>query len=89
MITFIIKAQYQYHASGLSIENSIRMRFDLKGNIGDIILSQNDRVAPEGACVPPITDMIVRLVIVCLASSTQDKVFDLKNQLIEIPFHFV
>ena len=44
------KTQYQYSASGTGVNNSIRMRFDLKGVLSNMILSQNARAIVEMAC---------------------------------------
>jgi hypothetical protein len=48
------KAQYQYSASGTGVNNSIRMRFDLKGVLSDMVLSQNARAIVEMACIPQL-----------------------------------
>ncbi len=58
------------------------MRFDLKGNMGDVKLSQNARVVLECACVPGVTNMTARPVTVRLATSTQDRVFDNGNSIL-------
>ena len=73
------KTQYQYHTSGSSVNNAIKMRFDLKGEKSDVIFSQNASVIAEMACIPLITNMAGKTAIVCLVSSTQDKVLILRN----------
>lgn len=82
------KAQYQYSSSGTGVNNSIRMRFDLKGVLSDMILSQNARAIVEMACIPSITNMSGRTVIVRLVASTQDKVCDTKKFLAGNPILF-
>ena len=72
-------AQYQY-SSGGSVNNSIRMRFNLKGVLSTMALSRNARAIVEMACVPSITNMTNKTVIVRLATSTQDKVCDTKDR---------
>ena len=67
-------AQYQYNTSGSTVNNSIKMRFNLKGALSDVILSRNARVIVEMACIPSITNMAGNTAIVRLISSTQDKV---------------
>jgi hypothetical protein len=73
------KVQYQYSTMGTlptSIINSIRMRFDLEGNLGGVILSKNARVVVEAACIPGLTNMSNKSAVIRLATSTEDKVFD-------------
>jgi hypothetical protein len=82
------KTQYQYSASGSTVNNSIRMRFDLKGALSDMVLSQNARAIVETACIPSITNMSGRTVIVRLVTSTQDKVFDTKKLINGNPILF-
>ena len=75
-------ARYQYSTMGTlstSIINSIRMRFDLRGNLGDVILSKNARVVVESAFIPGLTNMTSRIAIVRLVTSTEDNVFDTKK----------
>jgi hypothetical protein len=45
------KAQNHYSSSGSGVNNSIRMRFDLKGLLSDMVLSQNARAIVEMACI--------------------------------------
>ena len=82
------KTQYQYNASGSGVNNSIKMRFDLKGSLGDVILSRNARAIVEMACIPSITNMAGKTAIVRLSTSTQDKVFDTKKFLSGNPILF-
>ena len=82
------KAQYQYNTSGSSVNNSIKMRFDLKGVLSDVILSRNARAIVEMACIPTINNLTNKTVIVRLCTSTQDKVFDTKKFLSGNPVLF-
>ena len=84
------KTQYQYSTitTGSGVNNSIKMRFDLKGSLGDVILSRNARTIVEMACIPSITNMAGKTAIVRLSTSTQDKVFDTKKFFIWQP-HFI
>ena len=72
------KEQYHYATSG-TVNNSIRMRFDLKGVLSNMVLSQNARAIVESACIPSITNSNGRITIVRLVTSTQDKVCDTKK----------
>ena len=45
-------AQYQYGTAGSSVVNAIKMRFDLKGSLSNVILSRNARAVVEMACIP-------------------------------------
>ena len=59
-------ARYQYSTMGTlptSIINSIRMRFELKGNLAEVILSKNARVVVESAIIPAITNMTNKVAI--------------------------
>ncbi len=52
-------AQYQYSTGGTlptAIINSIRMRFELEGNLAEVILSKNARVVVETAIIPALTN---------------------------------
>ncbi len=84
----LIKAQYHYSSSGSGVNNSIRMRFDLKGVLSDMLLSQNARAIVEMACIPSITNSNGRTTIVRLVTSTQDKVCDTKKFLNGNPILF-
>ncbi len=57
------------------------MRFDLKGVLSDVILSRNEWAIVEMACIPSITNMAGKPVIVRLVTPTQDKAFDTKKFL--------
>jgi hypothetical protein len=81
------KAQYHYATTG-TVNNSIRMRFDLKGVLSDMVLSQNARAIVEMACIPSITNSNGRTTIVRLVTSTQDKVCDTKKFLQGNPILF-
>ena len=81
-------SQYQYNTTGSTVNNSIKMRFDLKGALSNVILSRNARAIVEMACIPSITNMNGKTVIVRLVSSTQDKVFDTKKFLAGNPILF-
>ena len=80
-------AQYQYAASG-TVNNSIRMRFNLKGVLSTMTLSRNARAIVEMACIPSLTNMTNKTVIVRLVTSTQDKVCDTKKFLNGNPILF-
>ena len=76
------KAAYQYSTVGTlptSIINSVRMRFDLKGQLGDVILSKSARIVVEAATIQSNTNMTARIAIVRLVTSTEDNVFDTKK----------
>ncbi len=81
-------AQYQYSTVNTSIINAIRMRFDLGGNLGGVILSKNARVVVESACVQSNTNMSARTAVVRLLTSTEDKVFDSKKGINGNPILF-
>jgi hypothetical protein len=73
--------QYQYSTGGATVVNAIRMRFDLKGMLSDVLLSHSARCILEMACIPTLTNMENKTAIVRLCTSTQDKVFDTKKCL--------
>ena len=76
------KTQYQYSTMGTlptSIINSMRLRFDLKGQLGDVILSKSARIVVEAATIQSNTNMTARIAIVRLVTSTEDNVFDTKK----------
>ena len=81
-------AQYQYSTVNTSIINAIRMRFDLRGNLGNVILSKNARIVVESACIPALTNMTSRYALVRLVTSTEDKVFDSKKGINGNPILF-
>jgi hypothetical protein len=79
--------QYQYAATG-TVNNSIRMRFNLKGVLSNMVLSQNARAILESACIPSLQHTHTRITIVRLVTSTQDKVCDTKKYLNGNPILF-
>ena len=81
-------AQYQYSTVNTSIINGTRMRFDLRGNLGDVILSKNARVVVESSCIQGISNMTSRIALVRLITSTEDKVFDSKKGINGNPILF-
>ncbi len=81
-------ARYQYSTVNNTFTNAIRMRFDLRGNLGDVILSKNARVVVESAQIPGITNATNRLAVVRLLTSTEDKVFDSKKGINGNPILF-
>ena len=85
------KVQYQYSTIGTlptAIINSIRMRFELKGHLAEVILSKNARIVVESACLPALTNMTSRYALVRLVTSTEDKVFDSKKGINGNPILF-
>ena len=71
--------RYQYSTVGTlptAIINSIRMRFELKGNLAEVLLSKNARVVVESAFIPALANMTSKVAVVRLVTSTEDKVFD-------------
>ena len=84
-------ARYQYSTMGTlstSIINSIRMRFDLRGNLGDVILSKSARIVVECACIPSLANATARPAVVRLLTSTEDKIFDSKKGINGNPILF-
>jgi hypothetical protein len=73
------KVQYQYSTVNNNFINAIRMRFDLKGTLGDVILSKNARVVVEMAQIPALTNATSRIGVLRLQTSTEDKTFDTKK----------
>jgi hypothetical protein len=73
------KVQYQYSTVNNNFINAIRMRFDLKGTLGDVILSKNARVVEEMAQIPALTNSTSRIGVLRLQTSTEDKTFDSKK----------
>ena len=85
------KTQYQYSTMGTlptSIINSMRLRFDLKGQLGDVILSKSARIVVEAATIQSNTNMTSRTAIVRLLTSTDDIVFDTKKGISGNPILF-
>ncbi len=64
------------------------MRFDLKGFLSDMVLSQNARAIVESACIPSLPHTHRRITVVRLVTSTQDKVCDTKKFLNGNPILF-
>ena len=84
-------ARYQYSTMGTlstSIINSTRMRFELEGTLGGVILSKNARVVVESACIQGNTNMSSKTVVLRLVTSTEDKVFDSKKGINGNPILF-
>ena len=78
MLNHLINTVLQEHL-GTSIITSMRMRYDLKGNLGDVILSKNARIVVESASEQSITNMTNRPAVVRSLTSTEDKVYDTKK----------
>jgi hypothetical protein len=72
-------AQYQYSTVNTSVINGIRMRFDLRGNLGNVILSKNARIIVESVYIPALTNATTRIAVLRLLTSTEDKTFDSKK----------
>jgi len=72
-------ARFQYSTVNTSIINAIRMRFDLGGNLGDVILSKNARIVVESVYIPALTNATTRIAVLRLLTSTEDKTFDSKK----------
>ena len=81
-------AQYQYSTVNTSIINGIRMRFDLRGNLGNVILSKNARIIVESAYLPSLTNAQSRIAVLRLLTSTEDKTFDSKKGINGNPILF-
>jgi hypothetical protein len=75
------KVQYQYSTLKINFINAIRMRLDLKGTLGDVILSKNARVVVENAQIPALTNATTRIAVLVLRllTSTEDIIFDTKK----------
>ena len=63
------------------VNNSIKMRFNFKGSLGDVILSRNTRAIVEMVCISSITNMAGKTAIVRICTSTQVKVFNTEEFL--------
>jgi hypothetical protein len=88
---YAAKAAYQYSTMGTlptSVINSMRMRYDLKGYLGDVILSKNARIVVEAASIQTNTNMTSRPALVRLVTSTEDKVFDTRKGVLGNPILF-
>jgi hypothetical protein len=57
------KVQYQYSTVNNTFTNAIRIRFDLKGTLGDVILSENERIVVESAQIPTLTNATSRIAV--------------------------
>ena len=85
------KVHYQYSTMGTlqtAIINSIRMRYELEGNLAEVILSKNARVVLESAFIPALASMTSKVAVVRLVTSTEDKVFDSKKGINGNPILF-
>ena len=71
--------QYQYPLTGSTVNNACKMRFNLKGNLGDLNLSQNARLVVETACIPSLTNAAGKYAIIRLTTPTNDKYWDSKK----------
>ena len=72
-------ARFQYSTVNTSVINAIRMRFDLRGNLGSVILSKNARIVVESVYIPALTNATTRIAVLRLVTSTEDKTFDSKK----------
>ena len=81
-------ARFQYSTVNTSIINAIRMRFDLRGNLGNVILSKNARIIVESAYIPALTNATTRIAVLRLLTSTEDKTFDSKKGINGNPILF-
>ncbi len=57
-------ARFQYSTVNTSITDAIRMRFDLGGNLGNVILSKNARIVVESVYIPALTNATTRIAII-------------------------
>ena len=71
--------QYEYPTLGSTVNNACRMRFNLKGNLGDLNLSQNARMVVETACIPSLTNAAGKYAILRLVCPTNDRYWDSKK----------
>ena len=81
-------SRFQYSTVNMPIPNAIRMRFDLGGNLGDVILSKNARIIVESAYIPALTNATTRIAVLRLLTSTEDKTFDSKKGINGNPILF-
>jgi hypothetical protein len=81
-------ARFQYSTVNTSIINAIRMRFDLRGNLGNVILSKNARIIVEAAYIPSLPNASSRISVLRLVTSTEDKTFDSKKGINGNPILF-
>ena len=81
-------ARFQYSTVNTSVINAIRMRFDLRGNLGDVVLSKNARIIVESAYIQALTNTTSRVAVLRLVTSTEDKTFDSKKGINGNPILF-
>jgi len=81
-------ARFQYSTVNTSIINAIRMRFDLRGNLGGVVLSKNARIVVESVYIPALTNATTRIAVLRLLTSTEDKTFDSKKGINGNPILF-
>ena len=81
-------AHHQYSTVNTSVINAIRMRFDLGGNLGNVILSKNARIIVESAYIPALANATLRIAVLRLLTSTEDKTFDSKKGINGNPILF-
>ena len=81
-------ARFQYSTVNTSVINAIRMRFDLRGNLGSVILSKNARIVVESVYIPALTNATTRIAVLRLLTSTEDKTFDSKKGINGNPILF-
>ena len=81
-------AHHQYSTVNTSVINAIRMRFDLGGNLGNFILSKNARIIVESAYIPSLANATLRIAVLRLLTSTEDKTFDSKKGINGNPILF-
>jgi len=75
----LTNAQYQYPLSGSTVNNACKMRFNLKGNLGDLNLSQNARMVVETCCIPSLTNAAGKYALLRLTTPTNDRYWDSKK----------
>ena len=49
--------QYESPLSGSTVNNSVKMQFNLQGNLGNLTLSQNALMVVETCCIPSLINM--------------------------------
>jgi len=70
---------YEYPLPGSNVNNACKMRFNLQGNLGNLVLSQNARMVVETCCIPSLTNMAGKYALLRLVSPTNDKYWDSKK----------
>ena len=58
------------------MNNSVKMRFNLQGNLGNLTLSQNARMVVETCCIPSLINMAGKYEVLRLISPSNDKYYD-------------